>query len=85
MRVRGVYPDAPEGKDAMLYRKNIKPFCAYCTHAGRIDESKMICPRRGIVSVEGSCWGFRYDPLKRVPPRPAPKLMDDFKPEDFLL
>ena len=69
----------------MLYRKNIKPLCAYCTRAGQIDNVKMICLKRGIVSVEGSCKRFRYDPLKRVPPRPKPKSVEEFKPEDFLL
>lgn len=69
----------------MLYRKNMKPLCVYCLRAGQIDDVKMICPRRGIVSVEGSCKRFRYDPLKRIPPRPKPRLLDEFKPEDFQL
>lgn len=69
----------------MLYRKNIKPLCAYCIRAGQVDDVKMICPKRGIVSAEGNCRRFRYDPLKRVPSRPKPKTMDEFKPEDFQL
>ena len=41
--------------------------------------------KRGIMPVEGSCRRFRYDPLKRVPPRPAPLETARLKESDFSL
>lgn len=31
----------------------------------------MACIKRGVVPVEHHCRAFRYDPMKRVPPRPT--------------
>ena len=53
-----------------LFRKNIEPRCAYCTKGNVINEREVICQRKGVVAAEFHCRGFRYDPLKRVPPRP---------------
>ncbi len=69
----------------MLFRKKIDPRCAYCTRAGRIDDGRMICKKRGIVPAEDKCRRFRYDPLKRVPARPKPHRFGEFRPEDFQL
>ena len=55
----------------MLFRKNIERNCAYCEFAGRIDPQTMICRFCGVVPEDHRCRRFRYDPLKRVPPRPA--------------
>ena len=55
----------------MLFRKNIEPRCAYCAKGSSINEREVICSRKGIVAPEFHCRGFRYDPLRRVPPRPA--------------
>lgn len=27
----------------------------------------MVCVKKGVVSADGACRRFRYDPLKRVP------------------
>lgn len=68
----------------MLFRKNIDPRCAYCARGNRINDEQVACVRRGVVPASDRCGAFRYDPLKRVPPRPA-KLdaarldEDDFK------
>ena len=68
----------------MLFRKDIEPRCAYCAQGVRINETQVACVKKGIVSAENHCFRFRYDPLKRVPPRPmkldATRLTeDDFK------
>ena len=68
----------------LLFRKNIDRYCAYCQFAGRIDEAHMICQHCGVVPCEHHCRRFRYDPLKRVPPRPA-TLRDQYTSEDFSL
>ena len=67
-----------------LFRKNIEPRCAYCARGARIDDGHVACVKRGVVADTDKCPAFRYDPLKRVPPRPmkldATRLTeDDFK------
>ena len=54
----------------MLFRKKIERYCAYCAFAGKISEDQMICQKCGVVPASHQCRRFRYDPLKRVPPRP---------------
>ena len=44
-----------------------------------------MCPKRGVVSAAGSCRRFRYDPLKRVPPKPLSVDFSHLKEEDFVL
>lgn len=67
----------------MLFRKDMDPRCAYCRQGQQINEREVVCVKRGIVPVESSCRAFRYDPLKRVPPRPAVLEIRKLKPEDF--
>lgn len=68
-----------------LFRKNIDPRCAYCQKGQQINELEVICVKRGVVPVEYHCRAFRYDPLKRVPPRPAVLDTGKLKKEDFSL
>ena len=56
-----------------LFRKDIEKHCAYCKSGSVINEGQVICSRH-----------FCYDPLKRVPPRPA-TLNDKYTSEDFSL
>ena len=67
----------------MLFRKNIEPCCAYCAKGNRISESQAACVKRGVVDAADRCSAFRYDPLKRVPPRPVKLETDELKQEDF--
>ncbi len=67
-----------------LFRQDIEPRCAYCSRANVLNEHSMSCRKRGIVPMTGSCRAFRYDPLRRVPPRPA-ALRGTFTDADFLL
>ena len=69
----------------MLFRKNIDPRCAYCRHGHQVNEREVACVKHGIVPVEHHCRAFRYDPLKRVPPRPAALNTKGLKNEDFSL
>ena len=69
----------------MLFRKDIDPRCAYCARGSRISDDKVACVKRGIVAVEHHCRAFKYDPLKRVPPRPAALETGRLKEEDFSL
>ncbi len=66
-----------------LFRKNIEPRCAYCARGSRIDAAHVACVKRGVVEDTESCPAFRYDPLRRVPPRPAELNTSKLSPEDF--
>lgn len=69
----------------MLFRKDIEPSCAYCKRGNPLSESEVACSRKGIVAADSSCRAFRYDPLKRVPPRPLKLNTDKLTKEDFSL
>ncbi len=48
----------------------IAPKCAYCKFGSlSADQTSVLCKKRGVVSPEGSCRKYRYDILKRQPPR----------------
>lgn len=69
----------------MLFEKKIDPRCAYCERGAKLDEDSVVCIKRGVVSAGGSCRKFKYDPLKRVPARPAVPDFSRLKDEDFTL
>jgi len=69
----------------MLFEKKMEPRCAYCAKGAPLDEEQVLCKKRGVVDRGGSCRSFRYDPLKRVPPRPAAPDFSKLKDEDFTL
>lgn len=65
--------------------KGIEPRCAYCVWAASLGEEKFICQKKGVVAAQAHCFRFRYDPLKRVPPRPNAPDFSRFDDEDFSL
>ncbi len=69
----------------MLFEKHLEPRCAYCAKSTALDEKTMLCRKRGVVSAAGRCISYRYDPLKRVPPRPVAPDFSKLDPEDFTL
>ena len=69
----------------MLFDKHIPPRCSYCQWGTPLDEEQMMCVKKGIVAYTGSCRRFRYDPLRRTPPKPLTASFDRFKDEDFTL
>ncbi|HPE16743.1 MAG TPA: hypothetical protein PK597_07300 [Oscillospiraceae bacterium] len=69
----------------MLFRKGIEPRCAYCAKGKRLDEERVLCLRAGVVEAGFHCGAFRYDPLKRTPPRPAVLDTAKYRDEDFVL
>lgn len=69
----------------MLFRKNIDPRCAYCQRGQLINEREVACVKKGIVNMESHCRAFKYDPLKRVPPRPAALNTSKLSEADFSL
>lgn len=69
----------------MLFRKNVAKFCAYCKYAGTVNGERMICKKKGLVPCNSQCRAFRYDPLKRTPPRATAKSFSEFENKDFSL
>ena len=68
-----------------LFRKHMEKRCAYCAHGSAVGETQVACPRKGVVDAAGHCCRFRYDPLKRVPPRPAALKTERYDAEEFRL
>ncbi len=68
-----------------LFRKNMEKRCAYCASGSVLNEREVACPYKGVMDAAGSCRRFAYDPLKRIPPRPAALESKKYKAEDFTL
>ena len=68
----------------MLFSKNMTPRCAYCANVRVLDRDNFICVRCGSVDGMSSCSKFKYDPLKRVPPKPL-RPLPEFNGDDFKL
>ena len=69
------------GKKKKLFQQDIQPRCAYCAKGAPLEEGRILCKKRGVVAPGHACPSFRYDPFKRVPPKPA-KLATDKLDED---
>ncbi len=69
----------------MLFRKRIPRACQYCACSAPLDGGQMLCAKRGIVPEDGQCRKFRYDPCKRIPPKPKAPDFDQFRDADFSL
>ncbi|MBQ8584785.1 MAG: hypothetical protein IJ452_00700 [Butyricicoccus sp.] len=67
-----------------LFRKDIEPRCAYCALSRPLDQDNVLCRKKGPMAVTESCRAFRYDPLRRVPTKPA-TLKTNFTAADFAL
>ena len=68
-----------------MFEKGIEPRCGYCRRSAPLEDGKVMCVKKGVVSAAGACRRFQYDPLKRVPPRPMTASFDHLKDEDFVL
>lgn len=68
-----------------LFRRNMEKRCVYCANGSTLNEREVACPYRGVMDAAGGCARFQYDPLKRVPPRPAVLHREKFNAEDFKL
>lgn len=69
----------------MLFRKKIEPSCNYCTRSAKLSDGQLLCSKKGIVSCDGKCMAFRYDPFKRIPAKPKALDFSKYKEEDFSL
>lgn len=69
----------------MLFQKNIEPHCAYCDRGAPLEDGTVLCPKKGVVAPADSCGSFRYDPLRRTPPKPALLRAGRLSDEEFKL
>ncbi|MCF2596093.1 hypothetical protein [Pseudoflavonifractor phocaeensis] len=68
-----------------LFQKKIEPRCTYCVHGRAMGEDQVVCPKKGVMAAGSHCRSFKYDPLKRVPPRPAKFSGGGLSGDDFKL
>ena len=69
----------------MLFRKKMERSCHHCRYGTKMDEDMMLCAKKGIVPHCDNCRKFRYDPFKRVPPKPKALDFSKYEDEDFSL
>ena len=69
----------------MLFRKDMDPRCAYCQRGSELDEDRVLCPKKGVVSPGDHCRSFQYDPQRRKPPEMAQLDFSKLSQEDFTL
>ncbi len=67
-----------------IFMKKVDPRCVYCALSRPLNAKEAACVKNGVVEAYSRCRSFRYDPLKRVPPKPA-KLGRDYSEGDFSL
>lgn len=68
-----------------LFDRNIEPRCDYCRYSHEIDEASFLCTKKGIVKAGSSCRSFRYDPLRRTPPKHTSPNFSKWDNENFSL
>ena len=69
----------------MLFKKDMEPRCAYCARGTQLEGNAILCKKKGVIPLAGACSAFRYDPLKRVPPRPVTPDFCHLDGKDFTL
>lgn len=69
----------------MLFRKKIERACAYCAHGATLEDGQVLCAKKGLCSPDSRCRRFRYDPLKRIPPKAKALDFTRYEGEDFTL
>lgn len=71
-------------KKQLLNKKDFEPACGICLHGIlSADGDSVLCVKTGIRLLDSQCKSFKYDPLKRIPPRHPEKT--EFTEEDFKL
>lgn len=65
-----------------MFRQKVEPACSYCSHAIAISEKNVTCvKKKKYMDLDGKCFRFQYDPLKRVPAKQ--KALDFSKYEEY--
>ena len=66
-----------------LCRNDVEKLCLYCAHSSsELNNQTVLCIKYGAVNKSHICKKYKYNPLKRLPPKRV-KLKTNFKPGDF--
>lgn len=53
-----------------ICRKGTEKICAYCEYSSsEINETHILCKKKGAVLKTSTCFRYKYNPLKRIPPK----------------
>ncbi len=67
-----------------IFGKRTVKKCEICIHSSFSESSeRIVCEKKGLVSRDGKCFRFKYDPFKRVPLKTD--IYGGMRPEDFEL
>ena len=69
----------------MLFRKKIDRSCCYCVYGTKMDDEQILCIKKGVVSADGKCRKFEYDPCKRIPARQKALDFSKYDENDYTL
>ena len=69
----------------MLFRKDIPRSCQYCAHGTCYEDEQILCTKKGIVPADGKCRKFKYEPCKRIPPKPKALDFSQYDEKDYSL
>jgi hypothetical protein len=69
----------------MLFRKKMPKTCLHCLHATVKSETEIHCAKRGVRTSDSPCLRYKYDPCKRIPPRPKALDFNAYNEDDFSL
>ena len=69
----------------MLFRKRIEKSCSYCQFSTKLGDEEVLCIKKGIVSCDGKCRKFTYDPCKRIPAKAKALDFEKYNEEDYSL
>ncbi len=69
----------------MLFRKKIEKRCSYCRYGTMLEEGTALCTKKGVVSADGKCRKFLYDPIKRIPVKEKALDFGKYDGDDFSL
>lgn len=69
----------------MLFRKKIQKSCAYCQYGTKLNDEQVLCIKKGVVSTDGKCRKFAYDPCKRIPAKAKALDFEKYNEEDYSL
>ena len=71
-------------KKQLINKDDFAPACSICSHGIlSADGESVLCVKTGIRLLDSQCKSFKYDPLKRIPPRHPVK--QEFTKDDFKL
>ncbi len=69
----------------MLFRKKMERSCLYCALGTCLNEGQVLCTKKGVVDASKPCRKFKYDPCKRIPPKPKALNFEKYQDEDYSL